>query len=141
MIILDTNVISEAMKPTPDESVRAWLNVQVAKALYVTSISLAELYFGVARLPEGKRKADTQTVLEFTLSKLFDTRTLVFDQTAAQRYAQIASQTQRQGLALSFADGQIAAIAASHEYIVATRDMNPFRAAGVDVLNPWQAFS
>ena len=137
MIILDTNVVSEAMKAEPAQAVKQWLNNQISRSLYLTSISLAELRVGIARLPDGRRKDATEDVLNFTLSTLIDTRILPFDYQAAEAYARIDSITKSKGKAIALPDGQIAAIAMAHGFAVATRDTAPFDAAGIDVINPW----
>ncbi len=136
MIILDTNVVSETMKPLPDVVVLAWLNAQVAETLYLTSVTLAELYLGVAALPSGKRKERLAAVVE-GLADLYAGRILYFDAHAAQHYAQLAMTTRRRGRGFPTPDGYIAAMAAAHGFAVATRDTAPFEAAGLKVINPW----
>lgn len=138
MIILDTNVVSEPMKPDGHRGVQAWLDDQIAETLYLTSISLSELLLGVEVLPDGKRKAGLAAALSDLLSTLFGARVLPFDQQAATMYAGRVSQARAAGRAISTADGQIAAIAAVHGFTVATRDTAPFVAAGVPVVNPWE---
>lgn len=138
MIILDTNVVSEPMKPDGHRGVQAWLDDQIAETLYLTSISLSELLLGVEALPEGKLKAGLAAALSDLLSTLFGARVLPFDQQAATMYAGRVSQARAAGRAISMADGQIAAIAAVHGFTVATRDTAPFVAAGVPVVNPWE---
>lgn len=138
MIILDTNVVSEPMKPDGHRGVQAWLDDQIAETLYLTSISLSELLLGVEVLPDGKRKAGLAAALSDLLSTLFGARVLPFDQQAATMYAGRVSQARAAGRAISMADGQIAAIAAVHGFTVATRDTAPFVAAGVPVVNPWE---
>lgn len=138
MIILDTNVVSEPMKPEGDRRVRDWLDDQLAETLYLTSISLSELLLGVEVLPDGKRKEGLASALTELLTELFGPRILPFDQQAATAYAARVSRARASGRAISMADGQIAAIAAVHEFTVATRDTAPFTAAGVPVVNPWE---
>lgn len=138
MIILDTNVVSEPMKPDGHRGVQAWLDDQIAETLYLTSISLSELLLGVEVLPDGKRKAGLAAALSDLLSTLFGGRVLPFDQQAATMYAGRVSQARAAGRAISMADGQIAAIAGVHGFTVATRDTAPFVAAGVPVVNPWE---
>lgn len=140
MIILDTNVISEPMKLNGDPAVQNWLDQQVAESLYITSISLAELLVGIALLPEGRRKQGLDNKLTKLITNLFDSRLLAFDQSAAIHYAALMAHAQENGQTLSLADGQIAAIAAVHGYTVATRDTQPFIAAGIAVINPWGKF-
>ncbi|WP_404403378.1 type II toxin-antitoxin system VapC family toxin [Pelagibacterium halotolerans] len=138
MIILDTNVISEAMRAEPHPSVRDWLNAQTAQSLFITTTSVAELRYRIERLPDGKRKAALWQILDFTMGKLFDTRILPFDRAAAEMSARITARAEAQGKAIGLADGQIAAIAADRQYAVATRDTAPFMAAEIDVIDPWQ---
>jgi toxin FitB len=138
VIILDTNVVSEPMKPTGAPVVRYWLDEQIAETLYLTSISLSELLLGVELLPGGRRKAGLAAALNELLSALFGTRILPFDQQAATVYASRVSSARAEGQTISMADGQIAAIAAVHGFTVATRDVAPFVAAGVSVVNPWE---
>lgn len=137
MIVLDTNVISEPMRTVPDPAVIAWLNGQVQAALFTTSINVMELRFGVERLPEGRRKADLWDVLEFTLSRLVGPRILVFDAAAAAMAARIVAEAEASGVPIGQADAQIAALAATHGFAVATRDVTPFQKAGLAVINPW----
>jgi hypothetical protein len=138
VIILDTNVVSEPMKPDGHRGVQAWLDDQIAETLYLTSISLSELLLGVEFLSDGKRKVGLAAALSDLLSTLFGARVLPFDQQAATMYAQRVSRARAAGRAISMADGQIAAIAAVHGFTVATRDTAPFAAAGVPVVNPWE---
>ncbi len=136
MIVLDTNVISEPLKPRPNSSVIDWLDQQAVETLYITAVSFAELLVGIEMLPSGKRKTGLAASLEALLERLFGPRILPFDRAAATQYAQIFSRT-RKSATISIADAQIAAIAALHGFSVATRDVDPFRAAGVAVINPW----
>lgn len=115
MIILDTNVISEAAKLDMDASVRRWLGLQSMSNLYATAVSVAEVSFGVERMPEGRRKEIVR-----------DDMRMIFAKARAK------------GFAIAMPDGQIAAIAKVHGFTVATRDTSPFRAAGIPVINPWE---
>ncbi len=139
MIILDTNVISEIMKPHPEQAVVEWLDAQNLRSLHVTSINLMELRFGVHKLPEGKRKKALWEVLEFTLAKLFAGRMLSFDQSAAEATAALAAETFQRGINLGAADMQIAGIAQVNGFAVASRDARPFTEAGVTLIDPWDA--
>ena len=136
MIVLDTNVILEAMKPDPDDRVHAWLDAQSAETLYLSAVSVAELSFGVSALPEGKRKAALSSVLEGVLS-LFEARILAFDIQAARRYGDLAAKARGSGRGFPTPDGYIAAIAAANGFIVATRDGSAFEAAGLKIIDPW----
>ena len=137
MIVLDTNVVSEAMKPEPHPAVRAWLNNQVAETLYLSSVTLAELLFGIAALPTGKRKDMLAQTLD-GLMGLFPNRVLPFDVDAARHYAELAVTAKGAGRGFPTPDGYIAAIAASRGFIVASRDIAPYEAARVTVINPWE---
>ena len=138
MIILDTNLVSEPMKPDGDRGVQAWLDEQIAETLYITAISISELLLGVELLPDGKRKEGLAVALSDLLVTLFGDRVLPFDLQAATMYAARISKARAAGRAISMADGQIAAVAAVHGFTVATRDTAPFVAAGVPVVNPWE---
>ncbi|MBK6907940.1 MAG: type II toxin-antitoxin system VapC family toxin [Rhodocyclaceae bacterium] len=136
MIVLDTNVVSEAMKPEPHPAVRAWLNDQAAETLYLSSVTLAELLFGIGALPMGKRKEMLAQALD-GLMGLFRDRVLSFDTDAARRYAELAVTAKAAGRGFPTPDGYIAAIAVSRGFIVASRDIAPYEAACVAVINPW----
>lgn len=137
MIVLDTNVVSEAMKDHVAPQVRAWLDAQAAETLYLTSVTLAELRFGVMVMPSGRRK-DALTRGFDSVFGLFGDRILPFDADAAHHYAALAITALTAGRGFPTPDGYIAAIAASRGFIVASRDMAPFQAGGVRVINPWQ---
>jgi predicted nucleic acid-binding protein len=137
MILLDTNVISEPSKLKPNERALEWLNRQVLSSLFLTAISVAELKAGVALLPEGRRKENLGHILDGLLLR-FVTPVLPFDREAALAYAAVVAHAKAKRYTLSVADGQIAAIAKVHGFAVATRDAEPFRAAGVAVINPWE---
>ena len=136
MIVLDTNVVSEAMKPAANPSVTDWLNNQVAETLYLSSITLAELLFGIGCLPAGRRKDELSQTLDGLL-QLFHGRILPFDADAAKAYGVLATQARAAGKGFPTPDGYIAAIAMSNGFSVATRDASPFKAANVPVINPW----
>lgn len=138
MIILDTNVISEPMKTRPNQAVLDWLDAQSVESLFITSISLAELYVGLEMLPDGKRKSGLIQHLNGLIAQLFSGRILSFDHAAAINYATLMSRAGQAGYVLSMGDGQIAAIAETHQFVVASRDTKPFIAAGVQVINPWE---
>lgn len=138
MIVLDTNVISEAMRAEPHPTVLAWLNKQSAATLYLTSVTLAELLFGIGTVPAGKRRDRLATALDGLLA-LFKNRVLSFDADAAGRYAELAVAARLAGHGFPLPDGYIAAIAVSRGFVVASRDTAPFEAAGIAVINPWEA--
>lgn len=138
MIILDTNVVSEPMRPNGDPAVLAWLDRQADESLYLTATSFAELLLGVEILPPGKRKKGLAAALAELIAGLFGSRILPFDESAAKHYASLVGGARAAGRVVGIADGQIAAIAAAHGFAVATRDALPFRAVGVPVINPWK---
>ena len=138
MILLDTNVVSEAMKPLPNSQVLGWLNMQAAETLFVSSITFAELLFGVAAMPQGQRKLRLEETVD-GLADMYKGRILGFDLDTAKTYAQLAALAKSKGQGFPTADGYIAAIAASKRMIVATRDTAPFAAVGLEVINPWLA--
>ena len=138
MILIDTNVVSEAMKPVPDDAVRGWLDEQAAETLYLSSVTIAELMFGIGALPKGKRKDKLASALDDVM-ELFADRVLPFDIDAARHYADLAVKARAAGKGFPTPDGYIAAIAASKGFVVATRDTSAFDAAGVEVIDPWKA--
>lgn len=138
MIILDTNVVSEAMKPEPHPAVQAWLDAQAVETVYLSSVTLAELLFGIGALPAGRRKNILAETLDGLLV-LFEERVVSFDTAAARHYAELAVAVRASDKGFPLPDGYIAAIAASHGFSVATRDVSPFQAAGISVINPWEA--
>ncbi len=139
MIVLDTNVVSEPLKPRPDARVLAWLIAQEPETLYLTATSLAELLLGIELMPAGKRKRAMMAAVQQTLDRLFANRLLSFDREAAITSSLLASRASARGFTISTADCQIAAIAAVHGFAVATRDTAPFVAVGVPVINPWRS--
>jgi toxin FitB len=138
MILLDTNVVSEAMKPEPDPAVRSWLDEQTAETLFLSSVTIAELMFGIGSLPKAKRKDRLTAALDGVL-ELFAGRILPFDTGAARRYADLAVKARAAGKGFPTPDGYIAAIAAAHDFAVASRDASAFAAAGLTVIDPWTA--
>lgn len=136
MILLDTNVVSEAMTREPHPRVRAWLDAQAAETLFLSSITVAELLFGIGALPAGKRKDALAAALDDVLG-VFAGRILPFDTSAARRYADLAVKARAAGKGFPTPDGYIAAIAAAHGFAVASRDTSAFGAAGLTVIDPW----
>lgn len=138
MILVDTNVIFEPMRPAGNPSVKRWLDREMtAGRLFLASTSLGELLAGIGKMPLGKRSAELETKLELELRTRFQGRVLAFDEVAARAYASIIERARTRGIAVSIADGQIAAIAETNDMIVATRDVKPFRGIGLRVINPW----
>jgi predicted nucleic acid-binding protein len=136
MILLDTNVVSEAIKVDAAPSVLAWIDTQVPQTLYISSFTVAEMEFGIGTLPKGKRKEFLKSSLDVAL-RLFEARILSFDNEAARRYAQLAVQARLSGKGFPLPDGYIAAIASVNGFAVATRDASAFAAAGLTVIDPW----
>ncbi len=130
MILLDTNVVSE------HPSVRDWLDAQAAETLFLCSVTIAELLFGIGALPTGKRKDRLAAALDGVLD-LFAARILPFDTAAAQHYADLAVKARAAGKGFPTPDGYIAAIASAHGFIVASRDTSAVNAGGLTVIDPW----
>lgn len=139
MILLDTNVVSEPLRPTPESRVVDWIDAQPLETLFLSSVTVAELRAGVALLPSGKRRAGLQENLEKRVLSLFAGRVLPFDLPCTPAYAGLMAKARTAGIAIATADGYIAAIAAANGLVVATRDTTPFVAAGVATINPWVA--
>ena len=138
MILLDTNVISEPLKPNGEPRVMAWIDAQALETLYLSAITVAELRSGIAAMPEGKRKVALHARLEEQVLPVFGSRILPFDVESSAAYAALLVRARAAGQGIGMADAYIAAIAATRGLTVATRDTAPFIAAGVPVINPWE---
>ena len=138
MILVDTNVISELWRIAPDPGVLAWVDAQAIETLYLSAVTVAELRFGVASMPQGRRRSVYHERLEREVLPAFTGRVLPFDLDASQAYASLMARARRDGKALGMADGYIAATASSRALTVATRDVEPYLAARVKVINPWE---
>lgn len=139
MIILDTNVISELLRPAPEPKVEHWLSAQDGLNVYLTSISEAELRYGLAIMENGKRRAALVDAVDRILREDLAGRILPFDSAAAQSYATIAVARRAAGRPIALADCQIASIAHIRGATVATRNTPDFEGCGVDLINPWAA--
>lgn len=139
MILLDTNVVSEPLRQAPDERVIAWIHAQPLETLLLSAITVAELRAGMALLPTGRRRSGLHESLITRVLPLFAGRVPPLDLTCTQAYAALVSGARAAGLAISSADGYVAAIAVANGLAVATRDTGPFKAAGSAVIDPWQA--
>ncbi|MBX5174626.1 type II toxin-antitoxin system VapC family toxin [Rhizobium sp. NZLR1b] len=139
MILLNTNVISEPWRSVPDVAVIAWLDAQAIETLFLSTITIAELRFGIASMPPGKRQAILHDRLEREVLLHFVERILPFGVTTSQFYSDLMARARLSGKAIGKADGYIAATAAAHGLAVATRDTSPFEAAGLKVINPWSS--
>ncbi|NCX88187.1 MAG: type II toxin-antitoxin system VapC family toxin [Betaproteobacteria bacterium] len=137
MIILDTNVLSELLRPEPAKQVERWLSTQDGVKVYFTTVGEAELRHGVAQLPAGKRRKGLNTAIESLLDEDFRDRILPFDRAAARAYAAIAAERRAAGRPISQFDCQIAAIARTHEATMATRNTSDFEGCGVELIDPW----
>jgi hypothetical protein len=139
MILIDTNVISELWRTEPNPNVLAWVDAQTVETLYLSAVTVAELRFGLATMPEGKRRTIYQERLEKEVLPTFAGRVLPFNLDASQAYADLMARARAGGKAIGKADGYIAATATACGLMVATRDISPFETAGLKILNPWEA--
>jgi len=137
MIILDTNVVSELMKSQPEARVDAWIKRQFRDNVFLTSVTLAEIFYGTERMDASKRKATLMSKMEALLVVEFAGQVLPFDEAAARQYGVIVSARQRMGRPIQMPDAQIAAIAAAQGFSVATRNVADFEHCGVPLINPW----
>ncbi|MFS8478578.1 MAG: type II toxin-antitoxin system VapC family toxin [Micromonosporaceae bacterium] len=137
MIVLDTNVISELMRPRADRAVLAWIDEQPVDEIHLTAVTAAELRYGAARLPDGQRRADLMNRVRLTIEEDFAGRILPFDDEAAAHYADIVVDHERRGMSISMADAQIAAICRSHAADLATRNTKDFVHTGINLIDPW----
>lgn len=137
MIIIDTNVVSELMKPSPSAAVIEWVRARTGSELFTTSITLAEILYGIVRLPDGRRKE----LLRSTASDVFaafEDQVLPFDSSAATHYAEVVRGRDQIGLPIDGFDGQIASICRAHGAALATRNLRDFRHTDVTLIDPWQ---
>lgn len=137
MIVLDTNVVSEAIRAQPDPAVASWLASRPSSSLFITTITQAELLYGLRLLPDGKRRRGLTGAVHTILRDEFRGRVLPFDGPAAEAYATVAAGRRALGKPISAFDAQIVAIARSRGADVATRNIEDFDACGVDLLDPW----
>jgi predicted nucleic acid-binding protein len=137
MIVLDTNALSETLKPSPSQIVLGWLAAQAPREVFITTITQAEVLYGIESLPAGKRKAHLAASVERVFVERFPGRILAFHEEAARLYAKIVRQRDVVGRPISPLDAMIAAIARSQNASVATRNTRDFEGCGVRVINPW----
>ena len=137
MLVIDTNVASDLMRPAPTPSVAAWIAERDAATMFLTAVSEAELRFGVAILPPGRRRDALEAAMRRWLERGFAERILPFDSAAVQVYAEIAADRRHAGRPIGEADCQIAAISRSRGASLVTRNVRDFEGAGVVVVNPW----
>jgi predicted nucleic acid-binding protein len=138
VIVLDTNVLSELTRRAPEPSVIDWLDELPSEEVATTAVTAAELLFGVARLPGGRRKTELTAAIRGLLGDDFRGRVLPFDDRAAPRYADIVSDRERLGRPIGVADAQIAAICRAAGATLATRNTGDFLDLGVELVNPWK---
>jgi len=137
MIVVDTNVVSELMRPSPSQSVRDWVQARPGRALYTSAITIAEVRYGIERLPDGRRKRLLNSVAAEVFDR-FAEQILPFDLAAAEQYALIVSRRDTLGMPIDGFDGQIAAICRARGMALATRNTVDFRETGVNVIDPWR---
>lgn len=137
MIVLDANLVSEPLRPCPAPQVLLCLDAQDPRTLFLTTVSVSELLVGAACLPEGGRKFDLEAGIASPMAQLFGDRLLPFDLAAAMTFAPMMAKARAQSVQVGFADGQIAAVAATRGFAVVTRNVEPFEAMGVRVIDPW----
>ena len=138
MVVLDTNVVSEMMRDAPAPHVVAWLNDQETSSLFLTTISVGEIAYGLWILPQGWRRRRLEEGFARILAAAFASRILPLDEEAAQRYGEVMGRRRKMGRPLAALDGQIAAIAWVHGHAVATRNVRDFADCGVEVINPFE---
>jgi len=139
VIVLDTNVVSELMRKAAEPGVVSWVDRFPAEDVLITAVTAAELRYGVARLPEGRRKRQLYSKVEELLTEDFREQMLPFDAPAATHYAEIVATRERAGRPISMADAQIAAICRTWSAGLATRNVDDFADTGVDAVNPWDS--
>ncbi len=136
MIVLDTNVLSEAMKPLPAAPVAAWMVRESLDSLFTTAVTEAEIRLGIEVLSAGRRRQDLVAAAQRVIA-MFDARILPFDRGAAVSFARIVASRRREGLPISDMDAQIAAIVRSRGMALATRNVRDFNGTGINVIDPW----
>jgi toxin FitB len=138
MIIVDTNIVAEMMKTSPAQVVVSWLNDQEASELFLTTITLGEIGYGLEILPRGRRQLQLEQGFERLVAEAFESRILAFDEEAARHYGVIMGRRKEIGRPLGILDGQIASIARAKGYAVATRNVRDFVHCGVEIINPFE---
>jgi toxin FitB len=137
MIVLDTNVVSELMKPQTNERVLGWVDAQAQDELFMTAVTVGEVLYGIARLPDGKRRSELRAAADETFDIDFIDHVLAFDKAAAEHYGHVVSQRERSGRPISLADAMIASICLSYSASLATRNIADFEGVGLELINPW----
>lgn len=137
MFLLDTNVVSELMRPAPEPAVEAWATAQAPKDLFLSTVSEAELRYGATILPAGRRRETLFSDIEEMLRTAFGRRVLPFDREAARAYGDLAAKRRAVGRHVEPVDCQIASIARSRGLTVATRNVGDFEGMEVELVDPW----
>jgi len=137
MIVIDTNVLSETLKPVPSDVVLGWLASQEPMSVFMTTITQAEVLYGVELLPAGKRRTRLHSAIEDLLASIFQGRILSFDEDSARAFSKIVAHRQSMGRPISQFDAMIASICRSRRAAIATRNVDDFAHCGVPVINPW----
>ena len=138
MIIIDTNIISEMMKVSPSTKVMTWMDKHQAIELFITTTTIAEIFYGINVLPDGNRKRSLEDSFNKTLEFAFKHRILSFDEAAAQLYGEIMGKRKMLGRPLSIFDGQIASIAIANKFSIATRNVRDFIDCEINLINPFE---
>jgi hypothetical protein len=138
MLLLDTTLVSELMRPRPDPRVLSWVAAQPLSEMAIATITVMEVRFGIALLPRSRRRVELETRFRQLLIQAFPDRVLAFDQLAADACAEIRAHRRQSGNPIGVEDSMIAAIARIHGAPVATRDAGGFEGCGLTVINPWQ---
>lgn len=138
MIVLDTNVVAEMMREAPAPRVVAWLNDQETSSLFLTTVTLGEIAYGLWILPQGRRRRRLEAGFARILAEAFASRILPLDEEAAQRYGEVMARRRKTGRPLAALNGQIAAIAWARGHAIATRNVRDFVDCGVEVINPFE---
>lgn len=141
MIILDTNVVSELMRQSPEPGVVSWVDAFAISDVFITAAMAAELLYGLARMPEGRRRREVDAMVAGMLTEDFRGQILPFDAPAARHYAEIVVTRELAGRPITMADAQIAAICRDRSAGLATRNVNDFADTGIEVVNPWDSAS
>jgi hypothetical protein len=137
VIVLDTNVISELLRPLPDEAVARWAATMQPRSLYTTAIGEAELLLGAALMPSGRRRDNLATTLAAIFANVLQDRVLPFDSAVAPHYAAILARRREIGRPINQSDAEIAAICRLHGAALATRDAGGFEGLEIGIVNPW----
>lgn len=138
MIVLDSNVLSELMRSSPDGRVADWVLRVPGPELWTTAISVAEVDYGCARLRAGRRRDDLRAVADALFARFSD-RIAAFDADAAVRYGSVVASREERGRPISMADAQIAAVCQARDAVLATRNVADFEGTGIEIVNPWSA--